>query len=115
MSPRSRPVFLPTGWATRPPRATEGEEEGWLYYVLRRFLHAQKVQASIEIYTDWLIVGHVDEVVNFVPARNEKGFQVLLASPRKAQGAGPADRRGSRRCSDVRGALPGGSRDRRSG
>jgi hypothetical protein len=53
---------------------------------LRRFLHAQKVQAPIEIYTDWLMVGHVDEIVSFVPARNEKGFQVLLASPRKAQG-----------------------------
>ncbi len=52
---------------------------------LRRFLHAQRVQAPIELYTDWLTVGHVDEIVSFVPARNEKGFQVLLASPRKAR------------------------------
>ncbi len=53
---------------------------------LRRFLHAQRVQAPIEIFTDWLTVGHVDEIVGFVPARNAKGFQVLLASPRKAEG-----------------------------
>lgn len=50
---------------------------------LRRFLHAQKVQAPIEIYSDWLTVGHVDEIVSFVPADNAKGFQLLLASPRK--------------------------------
>ena len=53
---------------------------------LRRFLHAQRVQAPIELYTDWLTVGHIDEIVSFVPARNAKGFQVLLASPRKARG-----------------------------
>lgn len=53
---------------------------------LRRFLHAQRVQAPIEIFTDWLTVGHVDEIVGFVPAPNAKGFQVLLASPRKAEG-----------------------------
>lgn len=53
---------------------------------LRRFFHAQKVQSPIELYTDWLIVGHVDEIVNFVPADNEPGFKVLLASPRKAEG-----------------------------
>lgn len=52
---------------------------------LRRFFHAQKVQAPIELYTDWLLVGHVDEVVNFVPADTELGFQVLLAAPRKAE------------------------------
>ena len=63
-----------------------GEATRQMMPELRRFLHAQKVQAPIEIYTDWLAVGHVDEIVTFVPARNEKGFQVLLASPRKAQG-----------------------------
>lgn len=63
-----------------------GEASRQMMPELRRFLHAQKVQAPIEIYTDWLTVGHVDEIVSFVPARNEKGFQVLLASPRKAKG-----------------------------
>ena len=63
-----------------------GEDSRQMMPELRRFLHAQKVQAPIEIYTDWLTVGHVDEIVSFVPARNAQGFQVLLASPRKARG-----------------------------
>jgi protein-arginine deiminase len=52
---------------------------------VRRFLYAQKVQSPIEIFTDWLTVGHVDEILSFVPAENDKGFTVLLASPRKCQ------------------------------
>lgn len=53
---------------------------------LRRFLYAQRVQFPIELYTDWLLVGHIDEILTFVPADNEKGFQILLTSPRKAEG-----------------------------
>jgi protein-arginine deiminase len=52
---------------------------------IRRFLYAQKVQSPIEIFTDWLQVGHVDEILNFVPANTAKGFKLLLASPRTAQ------------------------------
>ena len=52
---------------------------------LRRFLHAQKVQSPVEIFTDWLAVGHVDEILSFVPADNDKGFKLLLASPSKAR------------------------------
>jgi protein-arginine deiminase len=52
---------------------------------LRDFLHAQKVQSPIEIFTDWLDVGHVDEILSFVPTKNEKGFKLLLASPGKAK------------------------------
>lgn len=52
---------------------------------LRHFLHAQKVQSPIEIFTDWLSVGHVDEIINFVPASNDKGFKLLVASPMRAK------------------------------
>ncbi|MEW4108345.1 protein-arginine deiminase family protein [Bacillus thuringiensis] len=48
---------------------------------IRYFLYAQKVQSPIEIYSDWLAVGHVDEIINFVPIENEKGFKLLVASP----------------------------------
>ncbi|WP_249671154.1 protein-arginine deiminase family protein [Bacillus thuringiensis] len=48
---------------------------------IRYFLYAQKVQSPIEIYSDWLAVGHVDEIINFVPIQNEKGFKLLVASP----------------------------------
>jgi protein-arginine deiminase len=49
---------------------------------LRDFLHKQTVQDPIELDTSWLTVGHVDEVVSFVPAPG--GFRMLLASPRRA-------------------------------
>ena len=49
---------------------------------LRRLLHAQKVQSPIEVYSDWLLVGHIDEFINFIPDTNsEKGFKLMLASP----------------------------------
>ncbi|KAJ1144212.1 hypothetical protein NDU88_010514 [Pleurodeles waltl] len=49
--------------------------------VVRDFLYAQQVQAPIELYADWLLVGHVDEFMTFVPANDLKGFRLLLASP----------------------------------
>uniref|UniRef100_A0ABM5ENX8 Protein-arginine deiminase n=1 Tax=Pogona vitticeps TaxID=103695 RepID=A0ABM5ENX8_9SAUR len=49
--------------------------------VVRDFLYAQKVQSPVELYSDWLTVGHVDEFLSFVPAPDRKGFRLLLASP----------------------------------
>ncbi|XP_075929741.1 protein-arginine deiminase type-2-like [Petromyzon marinus] len=48
---------------------------------VREFLFAQQVQAPVELYSDWLSVGHVDEFMSFVPAPDRKGFRLLLASP----------------------------------
>ncbi|NXY60189.1 PADI1 deiminase, partial [Callaeas wilsoni] len=48
---------------------------------VRDFLAAQKVQAPVELFSDWLQVGHVDEFLSFVPAPDRKGFRLLLASP----------------------------------
>ncbi|NXE99705.1 PADI1 deiminase, partial [Menura novaehollandiae] len=48
---------------------------------VRDFLYAQKVQAPLEVYSEWLSVGHVDEFLTFVPAFDRKGFRLLLASP----------------------------------
>lgn len=52
---------------------------------LRKFFYAQKVQSPFEIYTDWLTVGHVDEIICFIPANNDIGYQVLVASPQRAK------------------------------
>ncbi|KAM3922488.1 protein-arginine deiminase type-2-like [Leptodactylus fuscus] len=49
--------------------------------VVRDFLYAQRVQSPIELFTDWLYVGHVDEFMTFVPAPDQKGFRLILASP----------------------------------
>lgn len=40
--------------------------------VVRDFLKAQQVQAPVELYSDWLSVGHVDEFLSFVPTSDKK-------------------------------------------
>lgn len=40
--------------------------------VVRDFLKAQQVQAPVELYSDWLSVGHVDEFLTFVPTSDQK-------------------------------------------
>jgi hypothetical protein len=51
-----------------------------------RFLEAQAVQwPPVVVDTSWLLIGHVDETVNFVPAKGKPGFKVLLPSPRAAR------------------------------
>lgn len=52
---------------------------------VRQFLFAQKVQFPFEVFTDWLDVGHVDEIVCFVPSQTGSGFKVLLASTREVK------------------------------
>ncbi|XP_060115372.1 protein-arginine deiminase type-2-like [Heteronotia binoei] len=49
--------------------------------VVRDFLYAQLVQQPVELYSDWLTVGHVDEFVTFVPIPGKKQFRMLMASP----------------------------------
>lgn len=46
------------------------------------FLERQGIQTpALAVDTSWLTIGHVDEVINFVPARDRKRFRVLLPSP----------------------------------
>jgi protein-arginine deiminase len=58
---------------------SEGMQEA-----IRNFLSAQEVQAPIEIDTTWLWVGHVDEVISFVPVPDTDDFRMLVASTRAA-------------------------------
>lgn len=48
------------------------------------FLAAQIIQSPIEIDAGWLNVGHVDEIISFIPSSSEKGFKLLLSSPKLA-------------------------------
>jgi len=44
-----------------------------------RMLEAQGVQTPlIKIHTGWLMIKHVDEIFNFIPAKDGKGFKVLV-------------------------------------
>jgi hypothetical protein len=47
----------------------------------KEFLEAQLVQTPISIDAGWLSVGHVDEMISFIPAKSKLGFKLLLASP----------------------------------
>jgi hypothetical protein len=92
---------------TPPVRSRAGKEYPWgrIYFGPGRagerfdarvasFLDAQQVQAPLRIDTSWLAVGHVDEILSFVPSSSAsrspssssggKGFKLLLASPRRA-------------------------------
>lgn len=51
----------------------------------RAWLEAQEVQGPLlEVSTQWLETGHLDEIVTFVPASSPRGWVVVLASPRLA-------------------------------
>lgn len=53
----------------------------------REFLKRQTLQEPIELNTDWLLVGHVDEMMTFLPNPNgneHKKWKLLVASPQKA-------------------------------
>jgi protein-arginine deiminase len=52
--------------------------------VVSDFMYAQQVQHPIELYSDWLNVGHIDEFMSFVPAPDGKKFRLVLASPETA-------------------------------
>lgn len=49
---------------------------------LQAFLHAQRVQAPFELDASWLTVGHVDELLSFLPV--DKGLVACVPSPRLA-------------------------------
>ncbi|XP_051027270.1 protein-arginine deiminase type-4 [Acomys russatus] len=53
-----------------------------MHQALQDFLGAQQVQAPVNLFSDWLFVGHVDEFLSFVPAPDRQGFRLLLSSPR---------------------------------
>ena len=57
-----------------------------MHPTMKKFLRDQRVQVStkgrlIEVDTSWLRVGHVDELVAFVPSRSDKGFKLVLPDP----------------------------------
>ena len=50
------------------------------------FLEAQGLQTPpVVVDTSWLVIGHIDEVVNFIPSAQPPGFKVLLPSPTTAR------------------------------
>jgi hypothetical protein len=48
-----------------------------------QFLEAQQVQKPFAVYTNWLVIQHVDEVLNFLADENGKA-KMIIASPEAA-------------------------------
>ncbi|KAH7374870.1 hypothetical protein B0T11DRAFT_344716 [Plectosphaerella cucumerina] len=46
------------------------------------FLHGQSVQSPLILETGWLLIGHVDEFVQFLPFDNKLGFTIGIADTR---------------------------------
>ena len=51
-----------------------------------KMLNSQGLQKPIVINTAWLSVGHIDEIVAFVPANTKRGWKVVVADPKAAWG-----------------------------
>ena len=50
------------------------------------FYDAQEIQGPhLELKTDWLYVGHIDEFLSYVPAKTARGWKLLVASSRLAK------------------------------
>jgi hypothetical protein len=47
------------------------------------FLEAQQVQGTFSVYTDWLLIQHVDEVMNFLPDQDGRA-KLIIVSPQAA-------------------------------
>ncbi len=54
------------------------------------FLEAQEVQPPFWVDTSWLIIKHVDEIFNFLPGRDGRGY-LCVASPAEAARYLPAE------------------------
>lgn len=54
--------------------------DGKVHDETRTFLQAQGIQPIIPINTSWLGVGHIDEIMSFVPANTDRGSCLLIAS-----------------------------------
>lgn len=61
---------MPTAFIPYCPNSTGNGRN--MTKVVQDFLWAQKVQEPIALYSDWLMVGHVDEFMSFVPAPDRK-------------------------------------------
>lgn len=48
------------------------------------FLQGQRLQAPLILETGWLVVGHVDEFVQFLPYDNELGFTIAISDTQSA-------------------------------
>ena len=61
-------------------RTIMGSYNGTQPYMVK-FLEAQEEQPTVNIDTSWLMVGHTDEFLQFLPASNERGWVMMVSDP----------------------------------
>lgn len=61
-------------------RVVMGRQDNIQPYMMS-FLAAQEVQAPIDLDHDWLLVGHTDEYMQFLPANNSRGWVMAIDDP----------------------------------
>ena len=81
---------------TIPPYSFDGKDyplgrvirgKSSVYYpdaTFTKMVEAQQVQPPVYVDTAWLVVGHVDEFVTFVPANTPRGWALVVANPARA-------------------------------
>ncbi|USP81278.1 uncharacterized protein yc1106_08552 [Curvularia clavata] len=70
--------FNGTSWpAGRLVIGNHGQQRNFLV----PFFQAQETQDPLLLDTDWLLAGHVDEVLQFIPADSERGWVVMVNDP----------------------------------
>ncbi|KAM5342228.1 hypothetical protein ACJ41O_015259 [Fusarium nematophilum] len=74
------PPYTYRGKAYPAGRIIMGSQQG-VPPVIFPFLQAQETQAPLELDTSWLAVGHVDEFLQFLPAKNERGWVLMADDP----------------------------------
>ncbi|CEJ92617.1 hypothetical protein VHEMI08256 [[Torrubiella] hemipterigena] len=77
-------------------RVISGRQEKFLPNAFA-FFKAQETQDALELDTSWLLVGHVDEFIQFLPVKTNRGWAIMVDDPKlgleffknlKAQGHG---------------------------
>lgn len=71
------------------PSSSEGRD---MNKGLREFVYAQQVQAPVELFSDWLMTGHMDQFMCFVPTNDKNNDQkVGVRAGEGASAGGPRD------------------------
>lgn len=74
------PPYTHNGKSYPAGRVVMGRQDNIQPYMMS-FLAAQEVQAPIDLDHDWLLVGHTDEYMQFLPANNSRGWVMAIDDP----------------------------------
>jgi protein-arginine deiminase len=77
------PPYTHTGKSWPAGRVILGDHGKKRHYI-SAYLEAQESQNPLHLDTSWLAIGHVDEFLQFLPAKNKRGWVAVIDDPRAA-------------------------------